>query len=413
MIITYGDYKRTKMKFFKRDELKLLWPFYLVIFISAALYIYPAFYIIQLQETLTLAQIGLLIAAIGLSSFIFEIPTGVIADIYGRKFSVLIGYFVQALLIIGISLFSNFYILLIIFFLWGVFGTFITGAYDAWVTDNLIYKNKKKLVEDYYIKEYSIGSIGFVVAGLIGTLIVKLFGINIIWVVTGLSYILAGLILVFMAEHKITKESKGDFKTLFNHTKISAKYSYNDKRVLYFLIASFFVACFMVFTGNIISQPFLKNLGFPVYYFGLFYSAITIIGIFTPYLVKPIGKKIGKDNLFLSFMLFLQIVVVSLVMFVNKIFLGVILLVLLSFAQDLYSPVRNSYFQKLIPSKMRATLGSFRGMLVAFAFILVAPLVGYLGDALGPKVVILLGGIFLIPAIIFYLKIKNDKGFIK
>lgn len=386
----------------------LFGPFYLGTFISTLLYIYPAFWIIQLQETLTLTQIGFLFTAISLSSFIFEIPTGVVADTCGRKFSVVLGYIMQGLSLVLISFFNNFYALLLIFFLWGIFGTFVSGAQEAWVADNLKYKKKTKLIKEYFIKDHSFRKISLILAGFIGALFVKQFGIDIIWPVTGISLIASGLILGFVSEHKLTKERKKTFHRLINQSKKSIKYSLKHKILLDLFIILFFVSFFTMLRGNIVWQPFLKNLGFPIYAFGILFSGIAFIGAVAPYLAKPIIKKFKKESDFFALILFIQILIVFLVLFVNNWILGIILMSSAFFAFDLYNPLRKSYFQKFIPSEMRATINSFGAMFIAFAFILSAPLVGYLGDILGPKMTIVLSGIFLIPAVVLYLKLKKQ-----
>jgi MFS transporter, DHA3 family, tetracycline resistance protein len=395
------------MKFFKQGEIKLLWPFYLETFISTLFIIYSAFYIIQLQETLTLTQIGFLITALSLSSFIFEIPTGVIADVFGRKFSVILGYFMQGLSIVLISILNNFYGLLISFFLWGIFGTFVSGAHEAWATDNLIYKKRKDLIDNYFIKDHSFTKISVVLSGFIGTLLVNQLGINIIWPVTSVSFFLSGLILFFVPEHKVTKEKKKSVTELISYSKESMKYSLKNKTLLYLFIALFFVSFFTILRSNIAWQPFLKEIGLPVYTFGILFSCIAFFGAIAPYLAKPIIRKIGKVNVFLALVLLAQIIIAFLVLFVNSWIIGVILMTSLFFVFDLYNPIRRSYFQKFIPSKMRATLGSFGPTIIAFAYILSGPLAGYLVDTFGPKITIALSGLFLIPATILYLKIKE------
>src|SRR3989344_1277986 len=85
-----------KMKFFKQGELKLLWLFYLDALISPMLFFMPAFIIIYFRNLgFSLFQISLLTMMMPLLMLLFEIPTGAIADVYGRKFSVLLGALIQ------------------------------------------------------------------------------------------------------------------------------------------------------------------------------------------------------------------------------------------------------------------------------------------------------------------------------
>ena len=397
------------MKFFAKGELKLLWPFYLEILISTLFFIYPAFWIIQLQESLSLTQIGFLFAAISISSFLFEVPTGAIADIYGRKVSTILGYFLCGFAVISIFFVSNFYGLLIIFFLWGIFGTFISGAKQSWVADNLKFNKRSELLENFFIKYSSFIKISLFLAGFIGAFFVKQFGLDIIWMVTGISLIISGLILLPTKEYKISKDADKSFKGLMNQSHSSIKYGLKHKILLGLIVAIFFVSFWNTFGGDIVWQPFLRNIGFPIYAFGLLFSGITLVGAFVPYLAKPLLKKIGKENKFLALMILVQILIVILVLFAGHWIFGVLLLLLAHTAFDLYSPIRMNYFQRFVPSKMRATITSFEGMIVALAFALAAPLAGFLGDTFGPRITISISGIFLIPAVVIYLRIKEGK----
>jgi MFS family permease len=72
-------------------------------------------------------------------------------------------------------------------------------------------------------------------------------------------------------------------------------------------------------------------------------------------------------------------------------------------------PIEASYFQSFVPSKMRATITSFNGMVIALAYAISSPIAGFMADIITPKYTIVLGGIFLIPALIFFLRIKDKK----
>jgi len=53
-----------------------------------------------------------------LFALLFEIPTGAIADIYGRKFSVLLRIILQGIIIFFMFVSSDFYIIALLLHLW-------------------------------------------------------------------------------------------------------------------------------------------------------------------------------------------------------------------------------------------------------------------------------------------------------
>lgn len=395
------------MAFFKKDELKHLKLFYLERFISLILWFAPAFWVLQFQQTLSLFQIGILFATLSITSFLLEIPTGAFADIYGRKASVLLGYFLGSVGFILLYFTSNFYLLILIFAFWGFTTTFISGAHDAWVIDNLKFYKRENLIKEFYIKSQSIAGFGLVLSGLLGAFIVGKLELNSIWIFAFISFLLTGLILTFVKEHKITEEKKQSFKQVFLQSKKAIKFAVNHQIILLILLATFFIMIRDSFGGELVWQPFLKDLGFPTFAFGILFSIFALATAFSSLYASKLLKKFKNERNYLVFLLICTIVLNILMFFVNNYYLGIILLMLTFIAISLFMPIGNSYFQNFVPSKMRATITSLNGMVISLAYTIGQPLAGLTADAITPKYTLILGAIFLIPPLIFYLKIKN------
>ena len=69
--------------------------------------------------------------------FIFEIPTGVVADVYSRKLSILIGFPLIGVGFIILGAFPLFWTILLSQMAWGAGYTFTSGARQAWLSDEL------------------------------------------------------------------------------------------------------------------------------------------------------------------------------------------------------------------------------------------------------------------------------------
>lgn len=398
------------MGFFKKDELKLLWPFYLDSLFVTILFIFPAFYIIYFRNVgFSLAQIGFFVSSMSLAGVLFEIPTGAIADIFGRKFSTILGLFLSGLAIISIMFFENFYLLLFLFFLVGMAGTLVSGADDAWIVDLLHHKKKKNLIHEFYTKRHSFMSVALLMAGIIGALLVKKFGLGIIWPITGGSMILTSIIFLFGKEHFVRKKQsiKKHTEKLLYHTKNSISYSLKHKTISLILTASVIIMFMMIFAGDITWYPFLQDLGFQEHWFGYLFSATFAFGIFIPYFTKPLIKKIGGYKKYLMAVLSLMFLLLFLIGFINSFVFVIVIYILFMSMYDFYGPVREIFFQKFVPGKMRATIGSFKNMVTALAVIIAYPLVGFVADKIGPQYTIFIGAFILIPVIILYSKIKE------
>ena len=83
---------------------------------------------------LQLVTVGVTLESIKL---LFEIPTGVVADSYSRRLSVLIGFFLTGIGFLFEGLVTTFTAVLTAQVLWGLGITFYSGAGEAWITDEI------------------------------------------------------------------------------------------------------------------------------------------------------------------------------------------------------------------------------------------------------------------------------------
>jgi MFS family permease len=400
------------MKIFEKDEIKILWPFYLEAFVGTALWILTPFMVLYFSSiNLSSFQIGILLAIWPLASLLFEIPTGAIADLYGRKFSVLFGWLMQGILLVLIILSNNFYYLCLILFLSGIFQTFISGALDAWTVDLLKNKKKENLVKHFFAKKQSFCNLAFIISGLLGVFAVGKFGIKSVWILSAGSLFISVLFLWFGEDDHVRKKQtiKKSFIELKNQTKKSIAYSYNHPVLFYLLLISFIATASFTLQGFISWTPILKNLGFPDVGFGYLWSLTAILGIFTPLLAIKILKTKPEKNILL-FSLILFIIQAALMVFANTLFWLIGLIILFYGIIDFESPIASTFFHKHAPSKLRATIGSINSMIMSISAIIFMPLAGFLIEKIGPKYTILISGILLIPNIILYLMIKETKS---
>ena len=92
---------------------------------------------------LQLVTVGVLLECM---TFFFEIPTGVVADAYSRRLSVIIGHFLIGLGFLVEGLIASFNAVLAAQVLWGIGFTFYSGAGDAWLADEI---GEEKAAETY------------------------------------------------------------------------------------------------------------------------------------------------------------------------------------------------------------------------------------------------------------------------
>lgn len=397
-------------KFFKKGELKILWPFYANNLINM-FFFYYLFAVIYFTEIgLSPVQIGLFYTVAAVSSLIFEIPTGAFADIYGRKPSTILGYILSALVMIPVYFTTNFTLLLVLSALWGFSSTFISGASDAWVVDLLKGKRRKDLIDEYYTKRHSFYAFAGFMSGLVGALLVGIFGIEIIWLSFAGTY-LANAIFLSFGEEKFTRKKRtirNHIKEFFSHNKKSMKYIKKDINLRKILFATIFFAIAVYITmSEILWVPFFTSLGLSQASFGLLLSATWVLGIISPFIAKKIAKRMNSKRNFLLMILTLIIITFFLMIFVNSLFLMLVLYILYFSLFDTWAPVHTPLLQHFIPSKMRATILSFRTFILSSVSAVIPLFVGFLLEFYNPKIILISGAAFFIPIIIIYSTLKD------
>jgi DHA3 family tetracycline resistance protein-like MFS transporter len=135
-------------------------------------------------------------ALLELTVFVAEIPTGVVADAYGRRLSVLIGLCVVGTGIATLGAVPAFWCIALGSMLWGLGGTFISGAHQAWLADEI----GDVQAAPVYLRATQFGQIGSL-AGIPIAVVLAWRHLQLpLWVSGAGFFGLAGLLLLVMPE---------------------------------------------------------------------------------------------------------------------------------------------------------------------------------------------------------------------
>jgi len=93
---------------------------------------------------LTGLQLVLVGTTVEVTILLFEIPTGIVADAYSRRLSVVIGYFIMGWAFIVEGLFPAFLPIVLAQILWGLGYTFTSGSTQSWLSDEIGEQNANR-----------------------------------------------------------------------------------------------------------------------------------------------------------------------------------------------------------------------------------------------------------------------------
>ena len=386
--------------------------FYLLSFLGGFSFniIAPLFVVFGLSLGFSIARVGLLFGMSRLSSFIFEIPTGIFADYHGRKKSILLCYFLTVFSSLIYFLSSNFYFLLIGSIISGLALAFMSGAFEALVVDSLGLSDKENIRNKIFIRIGIITTLGFIVGGFASSA-VAYFNLRHIWLLQGAVAILALILGQKFLEEKfypqeIPIEQRSLFRAVFTKIKNPLISILQDRRIRFMFLIAILIALGGAFYG--ISWPIvLKDiLSIPVYYFGIISALAGGFFLFGSLIAEKVSFKKGTIRT-LFFSLALMGVFYIIFGLSRSLILSLLSFVLIDFFNGGFTPLFYSLINRFIPSSRRATILSFYGLSTGLS----SGAGEILGGALlvliiAPSVVLLSASLILI-ALISFLGIKN------
>jgi len=327
---------------------------------------------------ISLFQIQILQSWFMLWIFIMEVPTGAVADFFGRKYSIGFGAFLVSVATLVYGSVSNFYIFLLGEFLFAIAVALMSGADDALLYDSLKEAGKEDENKKYMGRARSFELGGILVGSIVGSLVITKLPLNYPMLLSSIPYFIAGFIALSIKEPKIrAKVSESKRYLVVLKKGFTFFYRHKTLRIMAFDAVMVSAAAYFVIWFY---QPLLKNAGVPMFYFGFFHAFLVTVQIVISSQFEWLEKRIGGGQKLISFG--------ALVTATSFILVGIfpilpfiVLLIILAGGFGLTRMgLITSYMNKFIPSEERATVLSSISMFRRFALVIVNPIMGFVAD---------------------------------
>jgi len=348
---------------------------------------------------LTLSEISVLKAIYSISIVILEIPSGYLADVLGRKKTLIIGSVLGFIGFFTYSISFGFFGFLIAEIILGFGQSLISGADSAMLYDTLEDLGKKEQYVKYEGRVISVGNLAETIAGIVGGLLV---GISLRF-----PYIAQTVVAFIAIPASISLiEPKRNIAALnfgFKYILKIVKHSLIDNKELRWnILHSSIIGAATLTMATLIVQPYLLQIKIPLFYFGIIWPALNLtVGIISLYAYK-IENKLHKTKSLLLISLFIPLGYIVLSQAFT--YWGIIILFIFYIFRGFATPVLKDYINQLTDSNIRATVLSVRNFVIRIFFALIGPFVGWYTDNISLQNAILITGIiFLVLAVITYI----------
>jgi MFS family permease len=361
---------------------------------------------------MSLVEIGLLESVYHITGVLFELPTGVIADVYGKKFSVVIGRVVSVISCILMITSDSFWGFAIAFCLSSASMNLNSGAAEALVYDSL----KELGEEDKYKKIW--GNLAFVMSiaqGLAVLLGGILADVRFLYAyILGTILQIGALIAAFrFSEPPIHKEKnryenqeKQQGNLIVNQLVTSIKVLKSRRMVFYLILFSSLIGSLQT-TVFFYSQQYFSDMSYSKTAIAIICAVSSLIEAISSKYAYRIEKALKLRGTLISIAL-LNILSLTGLAFIKN--LSIAFFLVTSITGGLAFTIFSDYINSRIPSEYRATILSFDSLCFSAFMICVFPLFGLLAEKIGFSITFGIIALLYIPAMMFLmLKLRKHQ----
>ena len=312
--------------------------------------------------------------------FVLEIPTGVVADKYGRKASIILGGLFSAISISIFGFINNYWAFFLAEFIGALGFALLSGADKALIYDSLIQTKKDKDAKVFFSRYESAGTLGMLIGFPLGSLIAGSTSLPypktppLTFIISGVFLLLTFFVALTLSEPKrkekveeFIKEGFDGFKYIFKHKKL---------RVFALNFALISATTFFMFWFY---QSLAGVVGIDVKYNGFIGAGFNLFSMLLLLNIKRIENLFGMKNILFYSAILPGLFFIGLFFF-RSVYFVLVAIFLITGLKIMRSPALSDFMNRHIESRNRATVLSGVSMLEKIIVMILYPIVGLLAD---------------------------------
>jgi MFS family permease len=354
---------------------------------------------LEMQDIFTLK------AVYSIAIVLLEIPSGYLADVLGRKKTLIIGAFLGFVGFVIYDFSFGFWGFLVAELTLGLGQSLISGADSALLYDSLKAMKKSDRYLRYEGRMVAIGNFAEAIAGILGGLLAEISLRTPFYAQTVVAFIAVPTALTLIEPVRYQKLSRMRFLDIFGIVKYSLFRSGHLKWTIVY--SAIIGVCTLTMAWFV--QPYFKMVGLSLALFGVFWALLNLSVGITSYYAHKFEFKFGQ----VKTIVFITIMIPALYIILSRInaLWGISILFLFYFVRGIATPVLKDYINRLTDSNIRATVLSVRNFVIRILFAGIGPFLGWYTDHFSLSEALLLAGVtfFVITVVlmIFFLKTRH------
>lgn len=385
---------------------------FLFSFIYLALAVY---YVVTARlDPLQLVLVGTVLEG---TIFLFEVPTGVVADTFSRRLSVICGQILLGLGFILEGLFPVFGAILLGEVVRGIGHTFVSGAESAWIADEVGEEN----IGEAYLRASQVSRVCGV-AGVIASMGLASVQTNLPVIIGGVLFVCLGLFLALRMPETgfkpAPREGKGNWQAMGATFHDGLRVVRRRPVLLNILAIGFIIGLASEGIDRLGEAHLIRNIGFPtwgdlqpVVWLGIMDIGLMPLAILGAEVVR---RRVDmNDPRVMSRVLFVLSAVriggILAFALAGGFYAALLAVAIMAMTGSMMGPVYDTWLTQSIEPRVRATVLSMGGQLNATGQVAGGPLVGAIGSAFSIRAALMASGVLLSPVLVLYGRLAGRK----
>ncbi len=331
---------------------------------------------------------------------VLEIPSGILADRFGRKRLLVIDGVLSAIEFIILLSADSFWMFGFAVFLSGIGKAFSSGSQNALLYDSLLIENKQDDFEKKLGRLFAIDFGASVVAALSGGVLANYLGFEFNYIISFFSMVIAFIFTLLLKEPPMVTKPESELNDVMQYTKQAVSLFKSKPTVLIYCISGAVLGACLIYLDEF-WQLILEGIGIPVLFFGVV-SALQLSfripgNLFAYKLKEHFGyKKILTAIIIVNAIGYLAI-------FVTRNVFCLIPMIVVSITSGITEPLITGYLHHQTESHIRATVESFSSLGLRFFSTLVGLLFGFVSTKFSVFAGFLVLAIICVVYLLFYI----------
>ena len=365
-------------------------------------------------------QLVLAGTALEVTYFLFEVPTGVVADLRSRKLSVVVAAFVSGAAMLLIGAVPEVGAVLAGMALWGLGWTFRSGAEDAWLADEV----GDAMLGPAYQRGAQLGRLTGL-AGIVAAVGLAAVDLSLPFLAAGAVTVLLGIYLIgAMPETGFTPASSAELTTPLHQATATLRQGGHLVRttpVLVLILLIFLVlGAFAEGFDRLWEAHLLLDVGLPalgplgdVAWFGVLGAATLVLSFAV---AAPVAERVGRlgaERLARLLLVLHGVLIACALAFAlaGSLVPAVAAFLATAVVRDLTGPMIQTWLNRAVAdSSVRATVLSITGMAGSAGEWAGGPALGAVGNRWGVRTALAAGALLLAPTLLLFARAARHHG---